>query len=301
MEFRVLRTFVEVVRQGGFTSAAKVVFATQSTVSKAVKQLEDEIGLPLLDRIGHRSALTAAGQIVYRRALAMLAERDDLIAELDELRGLKRGVLRIGLPPIGSDMLFAPLFAIYRSRYPGVEIQLVEHGSKRLEEMVRAGDVDLGASLMPVPEDFVWQDVRCEPIDVLIAADHPLAKGDKVDLREVADLPFILFEGGFALNAIILTACEQSAIVPVVAARSSQIDFIIELVAAKLGIGFLPRMIAEQKKHENVRRIGISAPAMDWHMALIWRRGAYLPHAAKAWLALTKEFQISLSGERPMK
>src|SRR5580692_6896960 len=73
MEIRTLRAFVEVVRQGGFSQAAKTVFATQSTVSKAVKQLEDECGVLLLDRIGHRSKLTAAGEIVYRRAQRILA------------------------------------------------------------------------------------------------------------------------------------------------------------------------------------------------------------------------------------
>ena len=102
MELRTLRAFVEVVRQGGFSQAAKTLFATQPTVSKAVKQLEDEIGVPLLDRVGHRSTLTAAGEIVYRRAVRMLTERDDLVAELDELRGLKRGTLRLGLPPVGA-------------------------------------------------------------------------------------------------------------------------------------------------------------------------------------------------------
>ena len=121
MDFQTLRTFVEVVRQGGFSQAAKVVFTTQSTVSKAVKQLETELGiaciahksleicapkafgaifelsspsggcrtaslrirrdfcgLALLDRKGHRSMLTAEGDVVYRRALKILAERDDL-------------------------------------------------------------------------------------------------------------------------------------------------------------------------------------------------------------------------------
>lgn len=114
MNFRPLRVFVEVVRQGGFSSAAKTVFATQSTVSKAVKQLEDEIGLPLLDRIGHRSVMTPAGEVVYRRGLKLLADRDDLLAELDEIRGVRRGSLRLGLPPVGSSTVFAPLFAIYR-------------------------------------------------------------------------------------------------------------------------------------------------------------------------------------------
>src|SRR5258705_3334171 len=102
MELRTLRAFVEVVRQGGFTQAAKKVFATQSTVSKAIKHLEDEIGVPLLDRIGHRSKLTAACEIVYQRALRMLSERNYLIAELDQLLGLKRGTLTLELAPVRS-------------------------------------------------------------------------------------------------------------------------------------------------------------------------------------------------------
>ncbi|PZU22170.1 MAG: LysR family transcriptional regulator [Shinella sp.] len=289
MELRTLRAFVEVVRRGGFSEAAKTVFTTQSAVSKAVRQLEDELGLTLLDRIGHRSTLTAAGEIVYRRALTMLAERDDLLAELEEFRGLKRGRLRLGLPPIGSDALFAPLFAIYRSRYPGIEIQLVEHGSKRLEELVRDGEVDLGGSLLPVSEAFDWQEVRLEPIHVLLPEDHPLASEEAIPLERLKDMAFILFDAGFALNPIILEACQSRGFEPQVAARSSQINFIVELVAAGLGVGFLPRLIARQRVHAGVVHRPVVDPGMNWHMAFVWRRGAYLPHAARAWLELAAE------------
>ena len=116
MEFRQLRALVEVVRQGGFSPAAKVVFAPQSAVSKAVKQLEDELGVPLLNRIGHRVTLTSAGEAVFRRATKLLADRDDLLTELDEVRGLQRGSLRLGLPPVGSNTLFAPVFVRFRQR-----------------------------------------------------------------------------------------------------------------------------------------------------------------------------------------
>ncbi|WP_112664299.1 LysR family transcriptional regulator [Microvirga flavescens] len=289
MELRTLRAFVEVVRQGGFSQAAKAVFATQPTVSKAVKQLEDELGVPLLDRIGHRSEMTAAGEIVYRRALAILAERDDLIAELDELRGLKRGVLRLGLPPLGSSTLFAPLFAVYRSRYPGIEIRLVEHGSKRQEEILLAGEIDFAGSLLPVSDEFEAQAVRREPLMALLPSGHPVAKGRKISLADLAHIPFILFESGFALNKVILDACERRGFAPDVAARSGQIDFIVELVAAGLGVAFLPRMIAEQRAHPSVRRLLLDEPETDWHMALVWRRGAYLSHAARAWLALARD------------
>jgi DNA-binding transcriptional LysR family regulator len=288
MELRTLRAFVEVVRQGGFSQAAKVVFATQSTVSKAVRQLEDEIGAPLLDRIGHRSTLTAAGEVVYRRALAMLAERDDLIAELAELRGLKRGALRLGLPPVGSSTLFAPLFALYRKRHPGIDIRLSEHGSSRLEEILRSGEIELAASLLPVADEFAWEEVRREPLVVLLRSEHRLARKESLNLVDVKDLPFILFESGFALNRVILDACRRRGFEPAVTARSSQIDFIVELVAAGLGVAFLPRMIAEQRKHPAVRRIPLVEAQTDWHMAMIWRRGAYLSEAAKAWLAIAR-------------
>lgn len=289
MELRALRAFVEVVRQGGFSHAAKAVFSTQSTVSKAVKQLEEEIGVPLLDRLGHRSTLTAAGEIVYRRALRMLAERDDLVAELDELRGLKRGTLRLGLPPVGSSTLFAPLFAAYRSRYPGVDIRLVEHGSRRLEELLLAGDIELGASLLPVSAEFDWQAVRRESLVVLIHKENKLAHGTSLDLANAKDQPFILFETGFALNRVVLDACQRRGFTPTIAARSSQIDFIIELAAAGLGIAFMPRMIAEQRAPRSLAQLPLAEPNTDWHVAMIWRRGGYLSHAARAWLALTRE------------
>lgn len=286
MELRTLKIFTEVVRQGGFTQAAKTVFLTQSAVSKAVRQLEDELGTPLLDRHGHKSTMTDAGQVVYQRALRILAEQDDLKTELSELQGLNKGVLRLGLPPIGSDALFAPLFAIYRRLYPGIDIHLVEYGSKKLEDMVRNGEVDLGATLLPVSNEFEWQNVQKEPIDVLLPAAHPLAAQPTIALRQLQPMPFILFDSAFALNPIILNACQAQGFTPTIAARSSQINFIVELVYAELGIGFLPRLIAEQRVRSGVRHITLAEPELSWDMAWIWRRGAYLPHAARAWLEL---------------
>lgn len=288
MDLRTLRAFVEVVRQGGFSPAAKTLFATQSTVSKAVKQIEDEIGVPLLDRLGHRSTLTAAGEIVFQRALRMLAERDDLLAELDELRGLKRGTLRLGLPPVGSSTLFAPLFATYRNLYPGIDIRLVEHGSSRLEEVLLSGEIELAASLLPVSDGFEWQDVKREPLVALLPAKHELARRKSVDLPALQHLPFILFEAGFALNRVIVDACRRHGFEPTVVARSSQIDFVVELAAAGLGIAFLPRMIANQRRHPAVRHVLLDEPDTDWHIAMIWRRGGYLSHAGRAWLDLVR-------------
>jgi DNA-binding transcriptional LysR family regulator len=289
MELRTLRAFVEVVRNGGFSQAAKVVFVTQSTVSKAVKQLEDELGLPLLDRLGPGIKPTAAGEIVYRRALRLLAERDDLSAELTDLKGLKRGMLRLGLPPIGSSTLFAPLFTVYRQRHPDIEMRLVEHGSDRLQELLAAGDIDFAGLLLPVPDEFSSQLVRREPLVAMLAVDHPASGWPSVRLRDLRDTPFILFDAGFALNRIILDACRREGFEPNVVARSSQIDFIAQLAGAGLGVAFLPRMIAKERARMPFRPVLLDDPDTEWAMAMAWRRGAYMSPAGAAWLALLRE------------
>lgn len=293
MNLRTLRTFVEVVRQGGFSQAAEVVSLTQSTVSKAVKTLEDDLGTPLLSRIGHRSELTAAGAIVYRRALVLLAERNDLIAEINDLRGLKGGVLRIGLPPVGSGALFAAMFTEYRARYPDIEIQLIEHGARKLHECLASGEVDVAALLKmkPFNQEFDYQDVRIEPLVVVMPENHLLAQRKSVDFADLADTPFILFEAGFALNEVIQTACDRKGVTPKVTARSGQVDFIVDLVSAGLGVAFLPRMLAQKHYHSGIRLVTLDEPETDWHMALSWRKGAHLSPAAGAWLEVARQLR----------
>lgn len=287
MELRTLRAFVEVIRHGGFSAAARTVFATQSTVSKAVKQLEDELGLPLIDR--GRVAPTPAGEIVFRRASAILAERDDLLRELDELRGLKRGALSLGISPIGGSTLFAPLFAIFAKRYPDIDIRLEEQGSKRLEEIVMAGEVELAASLLPVGDAFEFQPVRTEPMVALLPPDHPASNADAVTIAEIGDWPLVLFDSGFAINRLIEDAYARHGVVPEVAARSGQMDFMTELVAAGVGVAFMPRSMAALHRHPAVHCARFAEPGTEWRIALVWRKSGYLSPAARAWLDLTRE------------
>jgi DNA-binding transcriptional LysR family regulator len=197
--------------------------------------------------------------------------------------------LRLGLPPVGSSDLFAPLFAIYRSRYPGVDIRLVEHGGDRLKEILLLGEIELSVSMLPVSDEFEWREVTNEPLVVLLLADHALARKKSTDLASLQHLPFILFEKGFSLHRVILEACRRRGFEPTIVARSSQIDFMVKLAAAGFGIAFLPRMIAEQRRHPAVRLVRLAEPQTKWNPAIIWRRGGYLSHAAKAWLAIVRE------------
>ena len=137
--------------------------------------------------------------------------------------------------------------------------------------------------------EFEAQEVRREPLMVLVSRDHPLAREASIDLRQAAALPFILFEEGFALNPIILNACARSGVKPIITARSGQLPFIVALAAAGLGVAFLPSMIAQQYENPGISRVLLREPETEWRLMLAWRRGAYLSHAARAWLELARE------------
>ncbi|CAK9891234.1 MULTISPECIES: LysR family transcriptional regulator [Pseudomonas] len=290
MEFKQLRSFLEVVHRGGFTQAAQTLHISQSAVSKQVAQLEQDLGVPLLERQGSQLHLTAAGKIVLERGEAMLRLRQELLSELDDLSQLARGELRLGLPLLGSDALFARLFAEYRRRYPNISIQLFEGGSRSVEQAVLSGELELGGSLTPSDPAFACQPFCNEPLDALLPIDHPLATAGQVSLAQLADTPFLLYQRSFVLNDRLLGACQQLGFVPKEGGRSGQADFLAALVAAGQGVVLLPSVVARGLERPGVVRLALSEPTdLRWDIAFIWRQGAYLSRAAQAWLQLLRE------------
>ncbi|MFK0086828.1 LysR family transcriptional regulator [Pseudomonas sp. NPDC090755] len=290
MEFKQLRSFIEVIHRGGFTQAAQTLHISQSAVSKQVAQLEQALGTALLERQGSHLLLTAAGRIVLERGEAMLRLRQELQNELDDLSQLGRGELRLGLPLLGSDALFARLFAEYRRRYPNITIHLLEGGSRSVEQAVQSGELELGGSLTPSDPAFAFQPFCNEPLDALLPADHPLAGAGSVSLGQLADTPFLLYQRSFVLNDRLLSACQQLGFTPREGGRSGQADFLAALVAAGQGVVLLPRVVARGLERPGVVRLTLSEPTdLRWDIAFIWRQGAYLSRAAQAWLQLLRE------------
>ena len=291
MDFKQLRSFIEVVHRGGFTQAAQTLHISQSAVSKQVAQLEQDLGVVLLERHASRLHLTAAGMVVLERGEAMQHLRQALQNELDDLSQLARGELSLGLPLLGSDALFAGLFAEYRRRYPNISVQMLEGGSRTIEQAVLSGELELGGSLTPNDPAFDSQPFCNEPMDALLPLDHPLAGKASVHLAELADTPFLLYQRSFVLNDRLLSACQALGFTPKEGGRSGQADFLAALVAAGQGVVLLPRIVAKALERPGVVRLALSEPQdLRWDIAFIWRRGAYLSAAARAWLELLKEY-----------
>lgn len=288
MDLRTLRAFVEVVRRNGFSAASREIFASQPTVSKAVRQLEDELGLDLLHRLPQGVRPTEAGEVVLRHAQAMLASRDTMLAELDALRGLTRGHLRLGLTPFGSAALFAPLVGRFRAAHPDITIALLEQGSLTLSEAVLGGEIEMAMAILPIAAGLEWQPVWDDPLVALLPEGDPLAGREAIRLEELRDRPLILFETGFALNEVIQRACAARGFTPREAARSGQSDFITALVASGLGVALLPRLMVAPRAPLSMPVALVEEPDLRWQCGLIWRQDGALSPAARAWLEMVR-------------
>ncbi|WP_308197185.1 MULTISPECIES: LysR family transcriptional regulator [Anaeromyxobacter] len=289
VDVQALRYFVEVARQGGFTRASQSLHVTQPAISKMVKALEEELGTPLLVRERRRVTLTDAGQIVLERAEGVLDSLRVIEEEVSELSALRRGRLRIGMPPITGVTFFAPLLAEYHQAYPGIVLELREEGSHHLEALVMNRELDVGAVVLPTDEEafgimpFVKDELRA-----VLHPSHPLARRRSVELRELAGTPFVLYRPEFALHGHILEACRRAGFKPAVVSESSHWDFIVATVAANIGAALLPNTICHQLDPRQVLSVRLSEPRIPWDVALIWRKDRHLPPATRAWLELAR-------------
>lgn len=290
MEIRNLQAFAAVVKHVTFQQAARETHSTQSALSKSVRQLEVDLGVQLLERGGRRNRLTDAGEIVYRRTIGILSQIGDLQGELSELAGLGTGRLRIGLPSLATGLIFARTLSRFHKRYPNIRVELREESSTRLRELLRTGEVEMAAYMTgPMDVEFESIAIARQSFSLLVAAKNPLAGKTKVDLAKARAYPFVLFDSSYAISAVVLDACKRQGFVPEVAAESKQVDFIVELVAADVGVAVLPQVITAELSNRKVVSIELSDSRMEWRLSLAWRSGGYLSHAALQWRAMLLE------------
>jgi DNA-binding transcriptional LysR family regulator len=287
VDVHALRYFVEVARLQGFTRASEALHVTQPAISKAVRALEEELGAPLLVRERRRVVLTDAGRTVLERAQGILDALRGIEEDVVELSSLRRGRLRLGMPPIVGVTFFPPLLAEFHEAHPGIVLELREEGSHDIEALVASRELDVGAVVLPTDErTFATLPFVRDELRVVLPRGHRLARRRAIALRELAAEPFVLYRPEFALHGHVIDACRRAGFKPTVASESSHWDFIVEMVSARIGVALLPQTICRQLDARRVRTVRMKEPTIPWNVALVWRRDRQLPPATRAWLEL---------------
>ena len=192
-----LETFCKVAETGSFSRAGEAIYLTQPTVSGHIASLEQEVGLRLFDRLGRRVALTNGGQIFYRYAKEILRLRAEALNAIYEFSHLLKGRITIGGSTIPGEYFLPKVMGRFQTEAPGISISLVIADSQQIIDMLRAGEIEVGA----VGMRFEGEGVDAYPLfrdRVIIAASaqHPLAVKREISWEELRAAPLLIRERG---------------------------------------------------------------------------------------------------------
>ena len=132
MDLKQIRTFISVANTLNFTKSAEELFMTQSTVSKIIKALEDELETLLFYR-NPKIELTEIGKAIYAQSINIVTLMDSIPLEVENFHGLNKGEIKIGIPPLTGSTFFPKIIGEFNNKYPNIELQLFESGSKQIE------------------------------------------------------------------------------------------------------------------------------------------------------------------------
>ncbi|MDH0739650.1 LysR family transcriptional regulator [Achromobacter sp. AGC78] len=285
MDVRALRYFVETVRHASFTQAAKTLFVTQSTVSKMIRQLEDEAGTPLLIRDGHTARPTDTGRVMYQRGLQVLETMRQLSEEMRQTADLRRGALEVGIPPM-INLLFTPVVKRFRELHPGIHLTLREGTGQAVEGLVASGELEIGATILPIAPDggLAAQPFGNYPIWVIGPPDAPWAGKTSLPLSALRDARLLIPTDDFAITRRLRQAFADAGFQPGIAAQSAHWDFLVAMASAGLGVALLPEPLMQRMKTRGLSTAKLAKSGMQWEVGHIWLQSGYLSYAARAWL-----------------
>ena len=290
MELRQLRYLVALAEERHFTRAAAREHIAQPALSQQLRRLEDEVGLPLVQRTTRRVALTEAGELLVVRARRILAEVDAAQAEMEGLRGVQSGHVTVGAIHTMGPVDISLVLAIFHERHPGVELTVREQSSEELAEMLRVDELDL--AFLSVTErveshGLGLQQLVSEELVAVLPTDHRLAERRRIRMAELSGEKFISYREGSRLREVLISAGRDAGFEPHVTLESNESPRIRRLVARGLGVAILPRSDAMASGAE-ISAVTLISPGLTRDITLAWREGRRHAPAAAEFLELAR-------------
>jgi DNA-binding transcriptional LysR family regulator len=240
-----LRLFATIVDEGGFTKAARALRLSQPAISKSLNELERQLHVPLLDRSGKSLVLTDAGRLLYARASELFGVERAAERELRELRGLKRGLLRVGASTTIATYLLPPYLGRFHLRHPRVHIRTTSANTRAVLRALLESRVDVALVEGPVSDPRIdvipWLD---DELVVIAPPNHSLLRLPRVDVAMVAEQQFLVREPGSGTREVSERALGLHGVRLTKTMRVGGTEAIKQAVAAGLGLSIVSRAAA---------------------------------------------------------
>jgi DNA-binding transcriptional LysR family regulator len=301
MTLRQLRTFKAVADLSSFSLAAQKLRLSQPSISYQVKELEETLGLPLLDRLGKRVQLTEAGTILYTYARRTLDILDEAALALEEMRGIKRGHLRVGASTTVGIYILPAALGAFKKLHPGLVISLEIGTRARVQEQVLRNELDLAVVGPALKDpDLAILPFMSDELVVVAPANHRLAGKRGLSLKDIAGEPFVMREPASGSRWSLEKAARKAGAKLHVAMELGSNGAIKHAVESGLGLAVLSRYACALELSSgrlvelDVRGFPIRR---DWHIVHLRRRR--LPSSVQEFITFLKDPEwLSRDGRR---
>jgi LysR family transcriptional regulator, cyn operon transcriptional activator len=271
MELRHLRYFTALAETLSFTRAAERVHVTQSTLSHQIRQLEDEVGQPLFDRIGKKVVTTEAGELFLGFAGRALKEVDLGLAMLKPGAGGLTGQVRIGATHTFNIGLIPECVAQFLARHPTVQVRVEELPAEQIGTKLHAGELDIGIAYRPNgPTDLWFEPLYNEEMVLVVSDTHPLAGRKRIRMVELHQQRLVLMPDYFATRTLLEECFKASGAEPLVVAEMSTIAPMLGL-ALRAQIGAIVAINAVPAGMTGLQMIPIESPTPIRTPGILWR------------------------------
>lgn len=270
MDIRQLKYFAVVADEKNFTKASKILHVSQPALTKAIKNMEEELAVPLFSYHNKKMELTSVGELLYNQSRTLLYEFDSILDEIKGEATLKKGLIRIGLPPLVSTIVFPKLVEGFVRKYPGIELSVNQAKALDVQYLVRDNVVDVAFTLRPIISvDFDVIDIFEDEQVLVMSKDHPLANKSELSIRDVKDYRFILLDETYMSYNQIISACHREGFNPQILMRITNWDLVLSIVKLNLGITILPKPIVELYPDEMLRTVRLVPKVGEFKICMI--------------------------------
>jgi LysR family transcriptional regulator, cyn operon transcriptional activator len=300
IDLRQLRYLITVAEEANFTRAAETLYVTQSALSQQIQTLEKAVGVALLDRSKRGVRLTAAGSILVSHAQRMLLELDKAQIALQELEGLQRGSLRIGVVQTINEYLMPSIIGTFVSQYPRIKLLVEERSTDDIEAGLESGEFQVGLSFIPtnnaiIDSTFLFE----EQLILVVRRDHPLAQVECLPVKALDELPMVMLSRTYCTRHLWEDTARLAGAHPQVMMELNTVSGILAAVAQTGLATVLPGQVLAARLIPDLVGIPLHNPLPSRQVGVLWNRDFFVCSASRKFIELTQNC-VSRLGNPPL-
>jgi LysR family hydrogen peroxide-inducible transcriptional activator len=277
MNLRDLKYLVALADHKHFGRAAAACFVSQPTLSTQIRKLEDELGIPLVERAPRRVMLTPAGRDAADRARRIVAEVEQMKEAARRSQDPEAGTVRLGIFPTLAPYLLPHVIPRVRARFPQLELLLVEEKSDELLARLREGKLDAAVLALPVLDEQLHTEFLFdEPFVLAVPEGHELSRHKNLSLDDLSEQRLLLLEDGHCLREQALDVCRLAGAQEKSEFRATSLETLRQMVAANVGVTLLPTLAVKPPvaRSDNIQLLSFTGSQPSRRIAMCWRRSS---------------------------